>query len=212
MATNSDLKPDDLAQSLAQSFDIPAESYSGRVNDAIVAMTLLNVYRSLDQRGRDDVLATIRDDMHFGSTNFIFWDKCRIAAVMMIANPYWVPGSLSASELQSEIRVWRDVSYVLNKLGFNGLPTYAGANAKEALSEIRKSLKDPAAKGLGFKAITKPAFTALKPNVFTGATIFGNAARSIADGSLADMQDEARRRGLRGDMSTLDVSRYGSEP
>lgn len=62
----------------------------------------------------------IRDDMGFGTTHYTFWEACRVAVGMIRFNPGVVPGSLSNPELISEIKFWRDVSFVFGKLGFVG--------------------------------------------------------------------------------------------
>lgn len=183
------------------------------VADAIVAMSLIKSYGRLGQREREAVLRTIYDDMDFKTTNFLFWDSCRIAAIMIVANPGWVPASLSNDELASEIKFWRGVSYVLKKLGFDGVPNYAFGNAKSAFDAAEKVLLNPKVGNVAMPRMAAgAAWQALKPNALTGATVFGNVARTIADASASDLEDEATRRGPTHEMTRLDASRYGSKP
>ena len=213
MADTSDLSPDELAQALAEGLGIQPDTYRGRVSDAIIAMSLIKAYRRFSQAEREAALRAICDGMDFKTTNFMFWEGCRVAAAMIVANPPWVPASLTNQELKSEIKFWRGVSYVLEKLGFDGLPNYGFANAKGAFDAARKVLLDSnGGKPVAARAVAGAAWAFVKPNPLTGATVFGNVVRSIADSSTTDLGEEAARRGMTHEMTRLDASRYGSKP
>ena len=209
----SDLSPDELAQALAEGLGIPANSYGDRVGDAIIAMSLLKAYRRFSQTEREAALRAIYEDMNFGSTNPLFWHACQTAAIMIVANPAWVPASMTNDELESEISFWRGVAGVLKKFGFEGFPSYAVGNAKTAFEAAKQELLKGGSSGpSNLRVIGATAWRTVKPNAFTGATVFGNVVRSIADASASDLEDEATRRGLTGEMTRLDAGKYGARP
>ena len=110
------LVSDDRAELIAESLDIPPVSYAGRTGDAIVAMTLVAGYRRLIYADQEQVLDTISERIGFGQFNPGFVDACRNSLALMIANPVWIPGSLSNDELEKEITFWRNVSKALVRL------------------------------------------------------------------------------------------------
>lgn len=110
----------------------------------------------------------------------------------MTANPVWVPGSLTNTELEGEIETWRGVTKALGTLGFVGV-------GGKVQSSFQNLLKDPAATLKGFK-VTRAS----------GAIFFGTVAASIAKQSLDDLQSEASRRGLLGTMTALHAKEYGN--
>ena len=206
------LSASDLAEIMAESLDIPANSYGGREGDAIAAMTLVKGYRRMNRSDQTQVLYKIRDEMNFGTTHPAFFEGCRVSIALMTVNPVWIPGSLTNPELISELTFWRRVSSVLGKLGFGGVTNYVASNSASVFKEIKGNMLDPTKAGNVKAMIGGPLKAALRPNMFTGGIIFGNAAKTIADSSVSDLEAEAGRRGLTHEMSALDTAKYGSRP
>ncbi len=184
----------DQAQLIAEGLDIDTSTYTGRERDAIVAMTLVSGYRRMEPDDQAELLYRI-DGMHMGGA---FVAQCRGALAMMIANPVWVPGSLTNAEVEDEIDLWRGVSKVLATMGFSGgLGTFAAGKGKSIFRAITSG--KPALKG------------ALSPGnlAIVSASVMGYAAQSIAQQAIADLSAEATRRGQLGTMTPLTAARYG---
>ena len=186
----------DQAQLMAESLDIDPTSYAGQEPNAIVAMTLVAGYRQMIRSDQEQVLPTIAYGLHFGMGSFFL--QCQTALAMMIANPVWVPGSLTNDELEKEIRFWRGTSTVLTKLGFSSLSAVGVKKGKGILSALSEG-----------KTLAK-AIGPVKMSPALGATVLGGFAQEMATSSVADLSAEATRRGMMGTMSELQVSRYGS--
>lgn len=207
-----DLSPEDQAQLMAEGLNIPSSSYGGRVGDAIVAMALVAGYRRMTFSDQRSILYVISEKMQFGATNPAFVQGCQAALALMIANPAWIPPSLSNAELTDDIKFWRGTSAVLRWLGFSG-GAYVSAKSKAILGEIKDNLlKADPGKPIGLSAVTGPVRSSLKPNVLSGGLVFGEGAKIIADSSIHDLEQEATRRGLLGTMGKVDANRYGVHP
>lgn len=196
----ADLPISDRAEILSDSLGIRPESYAGREGDAIVAMTLVAGYRILPQPDKDQVLYVISDRMRFGQTNPAFFQQCQNAVALMVANPVWVPGSLSNDELESEIRFWRTAQALLTKFNFTGFLPFVVEQGKSILSQVTTGSTLASAAG---RVISSP---------FTPALAAGSVAQSIASASLTTLQAEVDRRGMTGKMTPLHVHRYGGKP
>jgi hypothetical protein len=196
----ADLPVSDRAQLLAEGLDIPPSSYAGRDKDAIVAMILVAGYRFLSFEDKKDVLYIISDHMGFGTSNPAFLAGCRNAIVMMVANPVWVPASLTNSELETEITFWKNASSVLKDLGFTSLIPLGVSKGKAILSD----------KMLGKSSISKSVGKFAK-SPFIGFLLFGSAAQSIASQAINTLEQESDRRGNDGRMTPLTTQRYGSK-
>ena len=210
MAT--ELSLEDQAQLMAEGLGISPSSYGGRTGDAVVAMALVAGYRRLSYNDQRSILYVISEQMRFGATNPAFVQGCQGALALMIANPSWVPASLSNAQLENEIRFWRRTSAVLKWVGFSG-GAYVTAKSKSVLGAIKDNvLKAEPGKPLGMSAVTGPIRSALKPNILSGGLVLGEGVKIMADSSVQDLEQEASRRGLLGTMGKVEASRYGAPP
>ena len=187
----ADLPTTDRAELLADGLGIDPGSYAGREADAVVAMAMVAGYRRLERSDQAQLLYVIRDKMHFGTSNPAFFAECQSAVVMMVANPVWVPASLSNGELEAEITMWRKTSTYLTWLGFSSGGSLFGGKLRQLLADPAKAAKS------------------LRPNSASGLLVLGTAAQTIAIASLGDLQAEAKRRGMLGTMTPLHAEEFG---
>ena len=197
----------DRAKLTAESLGIHPASFAGRDADALTAMALLAGYRRMPQREREQLLSNIAKQF---SDNPAFVSECSTAAGMMVANPTWVPGSLTEAELEKEIDFWRNVKAGLDQIGAKPAGSYLPANNGGIAGAGKAIAADTAKTAALVGAAQKLAGGTLVPKApsVAGPFIYSTLAATVTQSSLSDLQAEVKRRGQLGTMSRLELERY----
>lgn len=100
-----------IAQSIAESIGISAESFAGREKDALPSLVGVAAYYKLSQREREAVLRYTAETFGMDSK---FFARIQQTAIMQVVQPDWFKTNLSNDELKRNAILWGQIRIVVN--------------------------------------------------------------------------------------------------
>ena len=186
------------ANILAEGLGISPTTYAGMESEALDAMTAIQAYRFMQPWQKAAVLPSIHKT--FFATRPAFFYAAQSTLAMEVANPQWVPASMTNEEVYSEAVGWDRMAWVVKLAGGGGtLTTVVGGQVKAAGSAAAS-----AAPGMFWSTF----FGKIK--MISPPAIFLAGLQSLTGGSQDYWRMEMKRRLQSGQMLPEDIRRnYG---
>ncbi len=185
------------ANILAEGLGIAPATYSGMESEALDAMTVLQKYRLMQPWDREAVLPAIQKV--FGDTHPAFVSAARVTLAMQIANPAWIPASMTNDEIFADAVSWERVEKLATLLGGGALSDLARNRIRSAGSAAMS-----AQPGQFWSTLFTKLGRTSPPAIFTAGLL------SVSKQSHGYWRSEMKRRLQSGEMKPEDVRRnYG---